>query len=184
MTDFATDFPASDQFVRAPRGWTLAAGIVLILAGLPALIHPFATSFDTSLVLGLAMIAGGGFAAAAGVADRGARDRRLFVLLGLAGLVLGIVVFLYPFVDAGALVWTIGAWLAAGGLLQLVVGVRGRRPALALLGLVDFATGALLALVMDPISAIFFLAVAVGFSFLLHGAVLLVLARRRHPAPI
>lgn len=184
MTDFAADFAASDRASGPPRLWLLSAGIVLILAGLAAMVHPFATRFETSLVLGSAMVAGGGFAAAAGLADRGAGDRSLFVLLGLAGLVLGIVVLLYPFVDAASLVWTIGAWLVAGGLLQLFVGFRGRRYVLALLGLVDVAMGVVLMLIMDPISAIFFLAVAVGFSFLLHGAALLVLARRRHPARI
>ena len=179
MTDFTADFAASDP--GPTRFWLLAAGIVLVLGGLTAMVHPFATSFDTAIVLGSAMVAGGAVAVAAGIADRGA-DRRLYVPLGLAGLVLGIVVLLYPFVDAGGLVWTIGAWLAAGGLLQLVLGFRGRRYPLALLGLVDAAMGVLLMLIMDPISAVFFLAVAVGFSFLLHGLALLVLAFRRRPA--
>ena len=123
-------------------------------------------------------VAGGAFAVAAGIGDRGAEQSWLYILLGLTSLVLGIVVLLYPFVAAVSLVWTIGAWLIAAGILQIATGVRRRgRLWLVLLGALDVLLGGLL-LIMDPISAIFFLAVALGLTFALHGATMLALALR------
>ena len=176
MTDSAAQSDA--PVTRSGRGWIAAAGLVLIVGGLLSMLHPFVTGLATALVLGLAMIVGGAFAVAAGIGDRGAEQSWLYILLGLTSLVLGIVVLLYPFVAAVSLVWTIGAWLIAAGILQIATGVRrGGRLWLVLLGALDVLLGGLL-LIMDPISAIFFLAVALGLTFALHGATMLALALR------
>lgn len=176
MTDYAAQSDVSPS--RSGRGWIAATGLVLVVGGLLSMFHPFATSLATALVLGCAMIAGGAFAVAAGTAVRGGGQSWLYILLGLASVLLGIVVLLYPFVAAVSLVWTTGAWLIAAGLLQIAAGVRRRgRLWLVLLGALDVLLGGLL-LIMDPISAIFFLAVAVGLTFALHGAAMLALALR------
>lgn len=176
MTDSAE--PSNASAGRSGRGWLAAAGLVLVAGGLLSMLHPFATSLATALVLGGSMIAGGAFAVAAGIADRGSAQRWLYLLLGFGAFVLGIVVLLYPFVAAVSLVWTIGAWLIAAGILQIGAGVRRRgRWWLVLLGAVDALLGGLL-LIMDPISAIFFLAIAVGLTFAFHGAAMLALALR------
>lgn len=171
-----SDSTASED--RSGRGWLVAAGAVLVLGGLVAMLQPFVAGLLTVAMAGGAIAAGGAFALAAGIAGRGGADRWLHLLLGLAALALGILVFLHPLVAAVTLVSLAGAALAVGGLLQLYAGLRRRRPWLALLGTADIALGALLLLIVDPWSAIFFLAVALGFTLAFHGAAMIVAALR------
>lgn len=176
MTESDAGAEASSR--RSAAGWPLAAGLMLILAGLVAMLQPFLAGLLTVAMAGGAIAAGGLFALAAGLARGGGADRWLQILLGLAALALGILVFLHPLVAAVTLVALTAAALVAGGLVQLAAGLVGRRPWLVLLGVVDAALGALLLVVVDPWSAIFFLAVAVGFTLAAHGAVLIALAVR------
>jgi uncharacterized membrane protein HdeD (DUF308 family) len=177
----------SDSFqrrglARVGWGWTFAAGIVLVAAGIVAIFHPFATTLATGLLLGWSLIAAGAFALVAGVTDLRARGGWLYAVLGLLAVLAGAVVMFNPFAGALSLVWAIGAWLVVGGILELFGGLSARRGRtwLMLLGLVDILIGVLL-MFMDPFSALFLLAVAVGVSLLLRGIglVLLGLGLRR-----
>lgn len=170
-----TDMSAYPIEASAPReggwGWLLAAGIILVVAGIVAMVHPIATSLATGLVLGAAMVMGGAFAAAAGITNRREPGWWLYLVLGILALLAGIFTLLYPIAGALAVVWTIGAWLFVGGLLELMLAARTQRGRLwlVLFGLIDVAFGMLLVFVIDPISALFFLAVFVGVSFVLRG---------------
>jgi uncharacterized membrane protein HdeD (DUF308 family) len=151
-------------------GWTFVAGIVLVLAGLVAILHPFATGLATGILLAWSLIAGGIFALIAGLTDLRARGGWLFAILGTLAVLAGVVVMVNPFAGALSLVWAIGAWLVVSGILELLGGIGDRhgRTWLILFGLVDILIGVLL-MFMDPFSALFFLAVAVGISFVLRG---------------
>ena len=159
-----------------------ASAGLLLLAGCVALLHPLATSLATGLLLGGSLIAGGAFAALAGLTDLRGRGGWLYLVLGLLAVAAGLVVMFNPFAGALSLVWAIGAWLVVGGILELFGGLSARRGKLWLIlfGLVDIMIGVVL-MFADPFSALFFLAVAVGLSFVLRGVglILYALALRR-----
>jgi uncharacterized membrane protein HdeD (DUF308 family) len=163
---------AHDRESPAGTGWvwTFVAGVVLVLAGLAAIFHPLATGLATGLLLAWSLIAGGAFALIAGLVDLRAHGGWLYAILGLLAVLAGFVVMFNPFAGALSLVWAIGAWLVVGGILELLggLGVSHGRTWLILFGLVDILIGVLL-MFMDPFSALFFLAVAVGISFVLRG---------------
>ena len=108
-------------------GWLLGTGILLFAAGFLLMLHPFATSAETALMLGCAIIGGGLLSLLSGITDREGEDRWLYILLGFVGLFSGIVVLFDPFVAAVSLAWTVGAWLIAGGSLKLFLTFRLRR---------------------------------------------------------
>ncbi|WP_129793834.1 HdeD family acid-resistance protein [Sphingosinicella sp. CPCC 101087] len=174
-----TDSVERERPVRAAWGWTIAAGIVLVVGGIAAIFHPVATGLATGLLLGWILIAGGVFAVLAGMTDLRASGGWIYALLGLLAVLAGVIVLLNPFAGALSLVWALGAWLIVGGVLELVGGVGSRRGRgwLILFGIVDILIGVLL-MIMDPFSALFFLAVAVGISLALRGVALVVLALR------
>jgi membrane protein HdeD len=168
--------------------WVLAMGIALVLAGLLALMNPFAAGLATGITLGWVLVVAGLVAAWAGL-THGARPARwLFMLLGLFSVLVGALVLLFPFAGALSLVWTFGAWLIAGGLAELAAAFRMGRARwwLILLGIVDLMLGIMLVIiVMEPLTALFLLAVAVGVSLLVRGAgaVMFALELRRTPPP-
>lgn len=163
-------------------GWVLALGLVLVVAGILAILQPIATSLATGIILAWLLIAGGIFAVIAGTTDLRALGGWIYVLLGFLSVLAGIIVMFNPFAGILSLVWAIGAWLVLAGILQLAGALRARagKGWLAFLGLVDIVLGIVL-MIMDPFSALFFLAVAVGVSFLVRGvgAILFALGLRR-----
>jgi uncharacterized membrane protein HdeD (DUF308 family) len=174
---------------RAHNGWSslLAAGIVLILAGILSILEPIPAGVATGLLLGWALVGAGAFTFAAGVAGRRTPTGRLYLLLGSLALLLGLTVLLDPFAGAVSPVWAAGAWLLGCGFLQLFAAFRPGpgRFWFTVSGSLETLIGALL-LIMDPFSALFFLALAVGISLILRGlgSVMLALAiRRRAAAP-
>ena len=151
-------------------GWTFVAGIVLFAGGIVAIFHPLVTGLATALLLGSALLAGGAFALLAGISDLRGRGGWLYAILGLSGLLAGLLVLFNPFAGALSLVWAIGVWLVAGGIFELFGGLSARRGRwwLILVALVDIALGVVL-MFMDPFSALFLLAVAVGLSLAVRG---------------
>ena len=71
--------------------WALTAGIILLVAGMVAIFHPFVTTLATALLLGWVLIAAGAFAIVAGSSDLRARGGWLYVLLGALGIHAGLV---------------------------------------------------------------------------------------------
>ena len=153
--------------------WAFAAGIVLFVAGLVAIFHPFLTSLATALLLGWSLIASGAFAIVAGLSDLRARAGWHYVVLGLLALAAGLVVLFNPFARLLSLVWAIGAWLVVGGVIELFGALSARRGRfwLFLVGFVDILLGVVL-MFMDAFSALALLAAVVGLSLALRGAAL------------
>ena len=105
------------------------------------------------------------------------RARWIELLLGALSILAAIFTFFDPFAGALTLVMLIGAWLLVIGLFEIAGAWRavhdhGWR---LLLGLLDTILGGLL-LFSGPVTGLGFLALAVGFSFLLRGTFLVVLA--------
>lgn len=160
-------------------GWILAYGIIVLLVGFVAFFNPVATGLATGLILGLSLIIFGVFAIIAGVSYLSGRARFIELLLGVLGVVAGAIVIFNPFAGALSLVFLIGAWLLVIGIFEVISAFqvahdRGWRLAL---GVMDIVLGGLL-LFSSPVTGLAFLAFCVGFSFLVRGIFLVILALR------
>jgi uncharacterized membrane protein HdeD (DUF308 family) len=106
----------------------LMAGLAGIGAGVIALVHPALTALVLILLIGAnALITGVLDIVMAVRLRRRIRGEMLLVLSGLASILFGAVVFLYP-LNAGALalVWLVGIYAIGTGLLLLMLALRVR----------------------------------------------------------
>ena len=107
-------------------GALLARGLLAVVLGLAAFVWPGVTLFVLAFVFGAYMFVDGIFAGIAAVHARG--GRRIPLILGaVAGLVVGVVTFLWPAATLFALTIVIGAWALLTGLMQIVMAVWMRR---------------------------------------------------------
>lgn len=177
---------ASEHSLRHSRnwGWILAYGLLLVAIGFIALFEPIATGLATGFFIAFVLFCAGVAALAAGFSLRGWHNRWLDILLGVLAIAVGFVAIWHPFFAAFSLVWFIGAWLLLSGISELVAGFRAssHRWPLILLGIVNIVLGLYL-FFSGPFTALIALSVLVGFSFVLRGIMLCVLAMRvRSPA--
>lgn len=106
----------------------LMAGLAGIGAGLIALVHPALTALVLILLIGANALVTGVLDIIVAVRLRKRiQGEMLLVLSGLASIVFGTIVFLYPLgAGALALVWLVGAYAIATGILLLVLSLRLR----------------------------------------------------------
>lgn len=106
----------------------LMAGLAGIGAGLIALVHPALTALVLILLIGAnALVTGVLDIVIAVRLRRRIQGEWLLVLSGVASIVFGAVVFLYPLgAGALALVWLVGIYAIATGLLLLALALRVR----------------------------------------------------------
>jgi uncharacterized membrane protein HdeD (DUF308 family) len=123
-----------------PRGsrikwarWSLAAGILGVLAGVFALVRPIAIQFMAtwvfvvligalSIITGLAHILGG-FRAGS---EDGAHWSWGSYLVGLVQVVLGVIVVIYPFEPIPPVLWLASGWCLLTGVLLILDALRLR----------------------------------------------------------
>ena len=126
-----------------PRGrrirwarWSLAAGILGVLAGLIALVRPIATQFMAtwvfvaligalSIITGLAHIFGG-FRHGS---EDGAHWSWGSYLVGLVQVALGVIVVIYPFEPIPPVIWMASGWCLITGVLLILDARRLRKHA-------------------------------------------------------
>ncbi|MET0855629.1 MAG: DUF308 domain-containing protein, partial [Telluria sp.] len=106
----------------------LLAGIVSIGAGIIAMIHPMMTALVLVLLIGANALVTGVLDIVVAVRLRKKiRGEMLLVLSGIASIVFGAIVFLYPLgAGALALVWMVGIYAIFSGALMLGLAARLR----------------------------------------------------------
>jgi uncharacterized membrane protein HdeD (DUF308 family) len=105
----------------------LLLGLVSIGAGVVAILHPNLTALVLVLVMGAnALITGVLDIIVAIRLRRAIRGEWLLILAGIASIVFGVLVFLFPSAGALALVWLIGVYAIAIGILLLALAFRVR----------------------------------------------------------
>jgi uncharacterized membrane protein HdeD (DUF308 family) len=107
------------------RNWwaTVLRGLLAFGVGILAWTRP--EIFWASLVLVFAVhaVVDGLFAIVAAIKGE-SRDRVLHLLEGVLGIVVGLIVFLYPDQAGRAIVLVIGLWAAATGVVEIVSAIR------------------------------------------------------------
>lgn len=166
----------------ARNWWMLAVrGAAAILFGIGAFVWPGLTLSVLVLLFGAYALVDGVFALVAGVIDRGGQRWWVLLLEGLAGIVVGVLTFLWPGVTALVLLWLIAAWALITGAFEIAAAVRLRKEiehewSLGLAGLASLIFGALLFAM--PGAGALALVWMIGAYALVFGALLLVLAFR------
>jgi uncharacterized membrane protein HdeD (DUF308 family) len=160
----------------------LVRGVLAVLVGVLAFLWP-------GLTIAVLVAVFGAFALVDGItnlilgftrASRGGRSWAL-VIQGIAGVVAGVLTFVWPGVTALALLALIGAWAIVTGVLEIVAAVRLRRVVtgewrLALSGALSVIFGILLFLF--PIPGAIGIAWALGAYALVTGMILISLGVR------
>ncbi|THV29156.1 HdeD family acid-resistance protein [Glycomyces paridis] len=109
------------------RGFLIFMGVLGVIAGLIALFWPGITAVALLYVIAFWAIVTGVAAIVSGFGLGDSGGRWLFVLSGLAGVLLGILLLIKPGKGAVALVVTIGFLAIIWGVITVVTSVRLRR---------------------------------------------------------
>lgn len=112
------------------RNWWvfLVRGILAILFGIAAFVWPGITITVLVLMFGAYALVDGIFAIVAGIASRREQERWwMMILVGLAGVVAGILTFIWPGITALVLLYFIAGWAIVMGIFQIAAAIRLRR---------------------------------------------------------
>ena len=118
--------------VRAPTGtgswWMmLLLGIVGIIVGVLAFVWPGATAFALLMLMAAWALVTGIFEIIAAIQLRRVIEGEwLMVLGGLASVIFGVLLFLYPAAGALAVIWIIGAYALVFGVIFIALAFRIR----------------------------------------------------------
>jgi len=111
------------------RNWWLVVlrGVLSILFGLIAFFMPGITLAALVVVFGAWAFVDGIFAIVSAVSGQGGRPWWGLVLRGFAGIVAGVLAFLWPGITAIVLLFVIAAWAIVGGVFEIVAAIRLRK---------------------------------------------------------
>jgi uncharacterized membrane protein HdeD (DUF308 family) len=113
------------------RNWWLVAlrGAAAILFGVAAFVWPDITLQALVYLFGAYALVDGAFAIAAGISGWAldSSSRWWLVLGGAAGVIVGLIAFVYPDVTATALLYLIGAWAIVTGIFEIVSAIQLRQ---------------------------------------------------------
>jgi uncharacterized membrane protein HdeD (DUF308 family) len=124
--------PAPDGTALVPtlaRYWWLflLRGIVAILFGVLAFIWPGLTVFTLVLLYGAFVLVDGLLALGHAIMGGGVGSRWWLALVGVAGIVAGVLTFVWPGITALVLLFFIAGWSIALGVFQIVGAIRLRK---------------------------------------------------------
>ncbi len=162
--------------------WALALrGVFAILLGVAAFVLPGVTLAVFIALFGAYAIVDGVLAIIAGVRAAERHERWWSpVLKGLAGIVAGVLAFVWPALTALALLYLIAAWAIVTGVLEIVAAVHLHRAhgewLLVLNGVLSVLFG--LFVIVWPGAGVFTLLWLIGTYSIVFGVVLVILAFR------
>jgi uncharacterized membrane protein HdeD (DUF308 family) len=166
-------------------GWTLAYGIVSLIAAMAAFAWPIAATITVSLLIGTLFVVSGGFSIAAGITARAMEGAGYAILFGIVSVIIGLIMIFEPATGAISLTLLIVFWLAMRGGLELwwATRTRRRRGWLIALGVINLLLAAYI-LATIPISALTLPGFILGISFAFAGidAIMAALNHRRGAA--
>lgn len=172
--------PTAAAVAGSPQGWgwTLASGIVLVLAGLFSLAAPLATTVAIAIFFGWLFLIAGIAGIVMGIRTRSRHQRSIDLLYGVASLLVGIVLLDRPIVGAIGITYALAIWLAMRGVFEIVAASRTRsgqaRWLLGLAGALNLLFAILL--IVFPLMGAQLFGLMIAISFLVGGVVTIVAA--------
>lgn len=118
-------FAAIGGGTPAPRWWLAVVGILGVLAGLIAFANPVLVGLYLLWFIGAWAIVSGVFEIIGAIRLRKEIDNEwMLILHGVFSVLFGIMLFAWPVTSALALIWVIGAYAVAAGVIMLVLAFR------------------------------------------------------------
>ena len=168
--------------VASGSGWQVVWGVLLITAGVLAVLMPGVAALATALIFAWVLIFGGGFEIVYAVQTRARHGFGWKLASGVLTLVLGIAILVVPVAGVASLALMVGAFLFAGGVTRTMLAFRLKpQPGwgwVLLDGLVSIAVAILIAIGW-PQSSLAFIGLLTGFSLIATGVWRILL--RNHP---
>jgi uncharacterized membrane protein HdeD (DUF308 family) len=152
-----------------------------VLFGLAALIWPNITLQVLVLLFGAYALVDGVLAAIAALANQAGPYRGWTLLAGVAGIILGVLTFIYPDITQTALLYLIAAWAIVTGFFEILGAIELRKVIegeiwLVLSGLASIVFGVIVAL--QPAAGALAIVWLIGIYAIAYGIALLVLGFR------
>jgi uncharacterized membrane protein HdeD (DUF308 family) len=157
-------------------------GALAVIFGVLAILWPGITVLALVVLFGAYALVDGLFAVGTALFDRRSAGRRGWLLVeGIAGIVIGVVTFLWPGVTTLVLLWLIAAWAIVTGVFEIAAAIRLRREManewlLAISGALSVLFGILLA--VWPTTGAIAVAILIGIYAIMFGVVLVALGLR------
>ena len=105
--------------------WVLVRGLMALLFGILALLSPMIAALSLVLIFGAYALADGIFAIVSiFTGRRGALPWWALLVEGIFGIAAGAIAFFSPGVAWLSLVWVMGGWLIASGVVEIITAVR------------------------------------------------------------
>lgn len=155
-----------------PTGWSIFLGIVLILAGLLAILAPFFAGIAASIFFGWLILFGGVAHLVYAWSERGAGAILWQILIGLVYIVAAFYLLEHPVRGVLALTLVLAFYIAVEGVLELLLFARLRRLPGTSWFLIDGIISLLLAGLIFfhwPSSSLWAVGTLVGISLLISG---------------
>jgi uncharacterized membrane protein HdeD (DUF308 family) len=161
--------------------WLMAIrGLLAVLFGLAALVWPGLTLFVLVILFGAYALVDGVVAVIVSFQERKSVRQWWVVLLGgIAGIIVGVLTFVWPAITALVLLYLIAAWAIVTGILEIAAAFSRRLPiahewTLVLAGILSVLFGVLLAIL--PGVGLLSLVWLIGIYALAFGVVLIIRA--------
>lgn len=154
------------------KGWSIFLGLLLLLAGLLAIVVPFFAGIAASVFFGWLVLFAGVAHLVYAWSERGAGAIIWQILIGLVYVIAGLYMLILPVAGAIALTLVLAFYIAAEGVFELVIFSLLRRLRGAVWFLVDGLVSLLLAgiiLFHWPSSSLWAVGTLVGISLLFSG---------------
>lgn len=107
-------------------GWSLALGILLVVAGFLALLYPVIAAVTATLYLGWFALVAGVIAIAVAIRTRADAHFGWRLAVGIVYLLLGFMLVVNPVAGAASLAMLVGALMAVSGVVEIMLAFRLR----------------------------------------------------------
>lgn len=125
-TDRLDPQPPGTLQARRESGWQIAWGVLLVIAGVLAVLMPAVAALATALVFAWLLILGGASELAYAVHTRSEKGFGWKLASSLITLVLGAAILFVPLAGVASLAFLVGAFLLAGGVARLILAFQMR----------------------------------------------------------
>lgn len=172
--------------LRKAGGWVIVWGVLLMVAGIVAIVEPAIAAMATALLIAWLFVFAGIVELVYAFQQRAHDGFPWKLIAGLATLAAGVCMLVFPTASLATLVLLIGALLMASGISSVLLAFKLRPRARWGWVLFDGALSIVIAIMIAsgwPQNSIDFVGILVGFCLISNGVWRIMLGRALHAAP-